>query len=278
MNNLETEQEFALYLNGKKLYGDDFSLSEIEKWYQDEIEGYANLGSKDRDKYVYPYHNRNILYGFNYLPKNNKFHNALGFGSAYGEEFLPIIEKILKLSIVEPSDNLVSEYLGGIKPKYVKPQTDGTLIFEDNQFDLILCLSALHHIPNVSHVISEMVRVLQPGGYLLIHEPIRSMGDWRKTRVGLTQNERGIPHKFLDNIFINLNLKVIKKSFCDCAFAWIILNKLIGVKKNTISYQKFDRFLAKLLQWNIHYNSEKLIYKCAPASVYFVLQKPKTNY
>lgn len=41
------------YFNGEKLYGDDFSFDEIKTWYEEESEGYANLGSKNK-KNDYP--------------------------------------------------------------------------------------------------------------------------------------------------------------------------------------------------------------------------------
>ncbi|MEO6329620.1 MAG: hypothetical protein ABIO55_11835, partial [Ginsengibacter sp.] len=110
-HNNKTEQ---IYLSGKKLYGDDFSLNEIETWYNNEKEGYANLLADNKKKYRYGYHKRNIFHAFNYLPKNVSFTNALGIGSAYGDEFLPVINKISNLFIVEPSDNLVSDRLGNI--------------------------------------------------------------------------------------------------------------------------------------------------------------------
>jgi SAM-dependent methyltransferase len=272
MRNID-EQQMQEYLNGKKLYGDDFTIDEITQWYEDEIEGYANLGSKNRSSYSYPYHCMNQEFGFSYLPKEHIFEHALGIGSAYGDEFLPLIDRISKLTIVEPSDNLVSDKIGAVVPKYVKPQIDGTLALPDNSNDLILCLSALHHIPNVSYVLSEIIRVLSPGGYLLVREPIRSMGDWRKKRGNLTKNERGIPNKFFDNLFADKNLEVISRNYCDCAFAWIVINKLYPIKKDTPTYQKFDRYLAKALSWNIHYNSKSLLQKCAPASIYYVLRK-----
>lgn len=41
---------------------------------------------------------------------------------------------------------------------------DGSIDFPDNFFDLILCFATLHHIPNVTFVISELFRTLRGGG------------------------------------------------------------------------------------------------------------------
>jgi len=45
------------------------------------------------------------------------------------------------------------------------------LPFEDNFFDRILMVDALHHVFNQAETLSELFRVLKPGGRLLIEEP-----------------------------------------------------------------------------------------------------------
>ena len=74
------------YLNGIKLYGDDFDLTSIEKWYKDEQEAYVNLDPKKEKKYNYTYHYLNILNGFNYLPPQVNFKNTLSLGGAWGHD------------------------------------------------------------------------------------------------------------------------------------------------------------------------------------------------
>ncbi len=263
------------YFNGKKLYGDDFSIEEIEKWYTAENEGYANLGSKDKEKYDYGYHLLNRMYGFGKL-KNIKFDKVMGLGSAYGDEFLPIIEQINSITIVEPSDNLISSKIGEIKPEYVKPQVDGSLSFEDGTFDLITCLGTLHHIPNVSFVLSELVRVLKKDGFLLIREPIISMGDWRKPRAGLTKNERGIPVSFFDKQFQKHNLEIISKKYCFTATSFIIRKFGFLFKKPIYRYKLylwFDNFLSSIFKNNVKYHATTKMQRIAPASIFYVIKK-----
>lgn len=271
----ERNDNIGEYFSGKKLYGDDFTIAEIEKWYADEVEGYANLGSKDKGKYQYTYHSMNKLYGFNHLPKDRVYDQVLGLGSAYGEEFLPIIDKIKNITIVEPSDNLIGEKVGDIPLNYSKPQIDGTLLFEDNQFDLIIGFSVLHHIPNVSYVLSELVRVLKPGGILILREPIVTMGDWREKRQGLTKNERGIPKSFFKAFIEKNNLKLLSESLCDCSFAHKVLSKVLpfSIKKDTPSYQQFDNLLSKALSWNYRYHRTNPLHKCGPASIFLIVEK-----
>jgi hypothetical protein len=61
---------FCQLLRGQAIYGDDFQQDEIDAWFYDEAEGYANLGAKNLDTYEYPYHAMNRIYGFNLIPSS----------------------------------------------------------------------------------------------------------------------------------------------------------------------------------------------------------------
>ena len=261
------------FFSGKKLFGDDFNEEQILQWYRDEEEGYANLGSNNKEKYSYQYTAMNELYGFKYIDKNRTFTNALGFGSAYGHEFLPIVEQIDRLTIVEPSEQLRSKNLGNLEPVYVKPNVLGNLDFEDNFFDLIICSGVLHHIPNVTFVLSELQRVLSPNGILIVREPIVSMGDWSKPRKGLTKNERGIPLNYF-NSFIKINkLKIVSKQFCDSSFAYRMFQIVFPKSYDSFLIQQIDKFFSFIFSWNYKYHRRNIFDKIAPASIYIVLSK-----
>lgn len=264
------------YLEGKSLYGDDFSEVEIKKWFEEEAEGYFDL-IKDKSSPVsaktYQYHNLNIELGYRFLPVDIKFSNVLGIGSSYGYEFLPISKRIDNLTILEPSENMKSSVLGSLVPKYKKPTITGEILFPDNHFDLITCFGTLHHIPNVSHVIQEMIRVTKPGKFLLIREPIRTMGDWRNPRIGLTKNERGIPVQMFRNFWKAANVQIISERFCESLFALRPLMRFFPLTPGSNNYQKLDNLISSLTSWNIHYHPKSLFQKMAPGSVFYVLQK-----
>lgn len=168
-------EDFSNYVSGDKLYGDDFGLSELKRWYAEEAEGYYGLVNSRPANYRnnYLYHSLNIRQGFSKLDENRQYSHALGFGSAYGDEFIPILGSIAELTILDPSENFKTDCsINKIPCHYVKPLPSGNMPFEEYQFDLISCLGVLHHIPNVTHVLQECYRCLTEGGVMLLREPI----------------------------------------------------------------------------------------------------------
>jgi SAM-dependent methyltransferase len=263
------------YLNNKALYGDDFTIEQIANWYNQEKEAYANLGSKNPETYSYGYHALNNLHGFSYI-KGEHFNNVLGLGAAWGHEFDVIIDRISNLHIIEPSDNLRSEKIGNIKPVYIAPEVSGIIYYPKEYFDLVTSFGTLHHIPNVSYVISELLRVTKKGGYILIREPVISMGDWTKPRKGLTANERGIPLNIFRDILARHPVKIINEGLCFTMTAflqriWIKFSKrpIFTFK----SYVLLDKWLSKMFCLNLHYHATSKRHRIAPQSVFYVLKK-----
>ena len=256
------------FLFGKKLYGNDFNLIEIKKWFKDEEEAYSKL---DADYLIYGYHEINKIHGFN---KIKRFGNVLSFGGAKGDELIPIINKIDKITIIEPSKKLRVENLRGKEIKYISPVASGKLKLKSNSFNLITCFGTLHHIPNVSFVFSELARVLNKGGYFLLREPIVSMGDWTKSRKGLTKRERGIPEAVFEEIIKQNSLKIISKR----KIMFPILRRLDYKNKKAGNNKLFvyiDYLISKLFCWNNKYHSTNLVHKLRPQSIFYVLKKLK---
>lgn len=275
MNSSNTS-DIEACLSGAKLYGDDFTSRQIAIWFEEESEGYADLGNKDISDYSYQYHELNRIHGFRHLKRVKQFDRVLGFGAAWGHEFLPLIEKIGHLTIAEPSEKLRSEQIGTLKPTYVKPEIEGKLEFEDNLFDLVTCFGTLHHIPNVTFVLSELIRVLKPNGYLLLREPIISLGNWNRPRPGLTKNERGIPISHFDSLFRDQNMEVIARNHCfTMTYQFQKVFKRI-LKKPLYTYGWYiraDRLLSSLLKHNVRYHAIKKRHRIAPSNIFFVIRK-----
>jgi 2-polyprenyl-3-methyl-5-hydroxy-6-metoxy-1,4-benzoquinol methylase len=266
-------EDLAPYFSGEKLYGDDFSLEQIEQWFEDEQEGYADLGAGDRSSYQYSYHQLNIRHGYSKL-RGRRFQNALGIGSAYGDEFQPIVGQLDSITVLDPSDSFAdtTEILG-VPCQYQKPNVDGKLSFPNQNFDLITCLGVMHHIPNVSQVMKECYRCLSDDGVMLIREPIVSMGDWSKPRRGLTKRERGIPLKIFEKIALDTGFKIKRKTLCVFPVVSKIGKKLGKITYNDPALVWLDRIFCKLFFLNTRYHRTSTLSKFGPASAYFILEK-----
>jgi SAM-dependent methyltransferase len=261
------------YLNGEMLFGDDFDGAQLAEWYADEAEGYANLGAKEASQYRYEYHAWNRLLGYDRLP-NSTFERVLGFGSAYGDELLPIISRIKNITIVDPSGAFVREAVHGVPATYVKPAPSGALPFPDGFFDLITCFAVLHHVPNVTAVVKELARTLKPGGFMLAREPIVSMGDWRQPRRGLTKRERGIPLGILERIVQGSGLRIVRRTLCGFPVTERLLRLVYRDVYNSPVAVRIDAAVSSLFRWNVNYHPRTLLQRFRPTSAYLVLQRP----
>jgi SAM-dependent methyltransferase len=262
----------AEYFAGRKLRGDDLSSDEAERWLANQQEAYADLGAKDRSSYRYGYHALDILHGYRHLPAG-RFERVLGIGSAYGDEFAPIKDRIGELVIVDPSDAFAADRVLGIPARYIKPRGDGRLDLPDASFDLITCFAVLQHIPKVTPVLHEMYRCLRPGGRVLIRDAIISLGDWRHPRPGVTPEQRGIPLPLFRERIAGAGFTVLKETKCMFALT-SRLNRLTGASAyNSRWITRADRMACALFGWNTRYHRVRMHEKLGPWSVYYVLTK-----
>jgi SAM-dependent methyltransferase len=260
------------YFSGKQLIGDDYGVEQLKKWYKEEEDAYYDLFIEGECQ---PFRNNDFLhsmYGFRYLKSDRRiFDEALGFGSGDGRELWPIIERIQHLTIIESSEKYFTE---SDKYQYVKASISGNLPFPSNRFDLIVSFATLHHIANVSTVMSEFFRCLKPGGVCLIKEPITSMGDWRLPRKGCTKNERGIPINIFDDIIAKQGFKVLKRHFHEMPLVSKLWTKFHIQVFNNPAAMYLDRLLSKVFSFNIKYHRRTLLEKLMPNYVFVVLTKP----
>lgn len=261
------------FFAGKALYGNDFSPEEIAQWYEDEREGYADLGARDRSTYRYDAHELNRQHIFRFL-RPGRFDRVLGLGSAWGDEFLPILDRIGDLTIVDPSDSFVSSRVGTTPVRYVKPVPSGELPFDDGSFDLATSFGVLHHIPNVSTVIAELARVMKPGGLIAIREPMVSMGDWRKPRKGLTRRERGIPIDLLQRFATDAGLQTVHRSTCTFPLTVAAYSRLGRDLFNSRFGTRLDRILSTVFSFNERYHATTPWQKLRPSVAVLVLARP----
>ena len=264
--------DMDVYFSGEKLYGDDFSFEQLKKWYEEEAEGYSGLVKQAGPNYAYPYHALNKWHGFRHvkLPKDCR---TLGVGSAYCEEFLPILPHVDHITSLDPSDDFAIEDLHNVPVSHVRPAIDGKMPFPDNSFDVITCFGVLHHVANVTFVLGECHRVLKSGGVMFLREPIVSMGDWRKPRKGLTKNERGIPYDLFVDMVREHNFLLTRSVQFDFSPLARVFNHL-GVSAFSSRFTTIiDRLLSQIFSFNKKYHRVTFLEKFGPASVYMVLRK-----
>jgi ubiquinone/menaquinone biosynthesis C-methylase UbiE len=71
------------------------------------------------------------------------------------------------------------------------------LLFEDEAFDIVGISNSLHHLSDVKKALSEMVRVLKPGGFLVVYEMISD-----------NQSERQMTHVLLHHFWAEIDSRL----------------------------------------------------------------------
>ena len=231
----------------------------------------------------YMYENINNFYGLKDVIKkikNKKNLNILCYGAAYGGEvkaikkILDLDSKILyKITVVDSSDVMLESIKKKLNVSVVKATINGEINLDVSSFDLITSFGVLHHIPNVSFVLSQFVKVLKKDGFIFLREPISSMGNWSKVRIGTTINERGISSQYLAKTLSQLDCEIIFKKYCFFNPILKIFNK-INLTLNSCIVIYIDFIFLKLFSWNMNYFRDNIFKKIAPGSV-FMLSKKK---
>jgi SAM-dependent methyltransferase len=75
-----------------------------------------------------------------------------------------------------------------VKPKHQMSITD--IKFPDNHFDIILCNHVLEHVPDDKKAMTELLRVLKPGGFGILQVPINLKSDDIQEDMSLSTADR----------------------------------------------------------------------------------------
>ena len=87
-------------------------------------------------------------------------------------EGLQDYEEILGIDTKESVESVFAEQFAG-KPIHYQPMDAAQMEFRDASFDTVCISNSLHHMPDVSRTLSEMLRVLKPGGTFIVSEMYR---------------------------------------------------------------------------------------------------------
>jgi SAM-dependent methyltransferase len=258
------------YFSGELLYGDDFDERQVAAWWADEREAYASRPT--RPAYgEYPYHAENQFLFYRDLA-GRSFGRAVSYGGAYGEELLPIVDRLGEIVVVESSESFRHADLGGHPVRYVIKGAPGDASLEAGSADLVTCFGVLHHIPDVSATVRGIHRMLGSGGTALFKEPIVSMGDWRRPR-GLTPHERGIPLKLFRAILERAGFSIRAERTYNCQLSRAF-TRLTGSAWNASpAGLRVDRLLCAATAFNYRYHATSVLQKIRPAAVAYVVVK-----
>lgn len=261
------------HLSGERLFGDDFTLPDIQRWLAEEEQGYYNLvQGEGGEDYRYVYHAFNDYYGLRHL-KGRQYAHCLTVGCANGDDVVPLAPRVERFYAIEPARKWWKGTIAGKPAHFVAPDALGRIEAPGGEFDLGVILGVLHHIPNVSAVLTEIARVLAPGADLLLREPISSMGNWQRPRPGLTKNERGLPIQWLDSKLEELGFTVEHRSLCYFPPLIRLLSRTGVQPFNSPLAVRADSLVCRLFARNIRYHRDTFFRKFAPSSVFYVLRK-----
>jgi ubiquinone/menaquinone biosynthesis C-methylase UbiE len=213
-------------------------------------------------------------YGYKHaLTGRESLGKTLGLGSGNGEEFRPVRKFIEHLYIVESAEGY---FKNDATTSYAKAQADGTLVFADEFFDTSVNIAVLHHIPNLSHVLRELYRVLKPGGICLVKEPSTTLGPWHVPRkAGLAPCERGFPRDLLEKIVRQTGFEIIRRTYFEFPPLRHVRDRGGIDTYNSAFWTKLDRLCCTLTNWNYRYHRTSFFQKLAPSYVFLVLRKPQ---
>lgn len=234
------------------------------------------------------------------LPSAFMPNNILEVGASVGFNSLALARKFPKAAIhsVEPDQEAVdvaSSMAADFNVSYKPVCGIGeNLPYPDCYFDLIVCHTVIEHVQDVEQVISEMARVLKPGGYIHIeapnyfwpYEPHLSIwclplaGKYGVKIMARLQGQ-GNHLSYLNHLQFVTPWR-LERSFGRNGLRWEnrVKNKLetvmCGDESQVLAYRRAGRFLRVLGRTGIGNVLIKIVLSCGLfPSVLYTVQRPK---
>jgi ubiquinone/menaquinone biosynthesis C-methylase UbiE len=113
----------------------------------------------------------NDLQAISGFPPNKKM-LEIGCGNGAGTKLIQRVFQPAEFVATELDESLVELAIANNigSPVQIESGDATKLRFADNEFDAVIGLSVIHHIPNWTDCIDELHRVIKPGGMLIIKE------------------------------------------------------------------------------------------------------------
>lgn len=265
-------------LAGRRLYGNDLTGADLAAWNRAEAQAsFALEAARDGGDpglaydpaYPYPALYRRI----GALLADRSWPQVLALGCADGSDIETFGIAIGHLHAIEPAREWWRDRVAGAPATYRAPQADGRTDLPDGTVDLALCVNVLHHVARVEDTLAELARLLRPGGRLLVHEPIASMGDFRKARPGLTPMERGIPQALLRGFVARAGLHPVREELhCTPGLPEALMRlRLAGEDSGWLV--RLDAAVSRAMAFNARYWRDRLWHRIAPRRVTLIARK-----
>jgi SAM-dependent methyltransferase len=263
---------------GEELFGDSFDLDAVQQWHEMERNAFAEyLSENQAAEDAFPFYIARLERA---LRKHcaPTVRDALILGPGEGREAQTLLRIFpnVRLTLVEPSPEL-RRHLAIAFPtaSIIAPSCIGRLPQQALSCDIAICMGVLHHIPNVSFVISEIGRVLRPPGFFYIREPCSAMGLWGRKRDSLTPNERGIARIWMVTTLKNCGFDLVKTP-APMGFDKLLKLVTLGLPKRLLGTKAFiavDAAASTLLRLNDHYYRDSILKKIGPSSYEYLCRK-----
>ena len=195
---IEISWAVKYYLDAERLY--------IEKWFDYNTKDFPEIIDRNDARY------QMVIEEVKKISNKENVSKIIEIGCGKGRFLKNIVEDKFLVDI----DGLdISENLLNYLPKQVK-KIHGrmeNIPCESNTYDLVFCIEALEHSQNMQQAIFEMVRVLKPGGKLLIIDKDKAY--WGTMQCSVWENWIGKVElkKCMENYLKEVNVKVLDKKY-----------------------------------------------------------------
>jgi hypothetical protein len=127
--------------------------------------------------------------------------------------------------------------------------------------------------PNVTYMVRELGRVTKSGGYMLLREPVISMGDSTEPRAGVTPHERGIPGQILLRQVDEAGFVVEHETRCFFSGMSVAIRLTKRPMYDKNSWTEVDEVASRLFAFNYRYHATTTWGKLRPRSSFLVLRR-----
>ena len=150
---------------------------------------------------------------------------VLDYGCGFGTFLLGLPRTGIEAFAYDISDRVVEQL--GKAARYTGRTIQAAIVDENgridpSEFDVILCSHVLEHVPSDEELITELVRVLRPGGYILVNVPLNER--WSDPR-----HVRGYDEEKLFSLLQAAGLKVVEVMKAD-RLTDFLLKRQIGAQ------------------------------------------------